>query len=220
MKKNYEARHIFLGIACSIFILNLTGCSSVDSGKEELNPNESTKITIETDDVVYEHSGFYQVDSMEELMGSEYIVKGKVLDILGPFETTDLVSPLSEKYDDYFKFHTDIIIEVDEYLGNELPFKEIVVRREGGKIDDKVHLTEFENVSIGDEVIIFNLDHDPERHTQIPEGYETNQYFVLLMNTTLKKDTNNRFVRLDGAVKFDGKEKFTLDEIKNMKSKK
>ena len=157
---------------------------------------------------------------MDELMGREYIVKGKVLDILGPFETTDLVSPLSEKYDDYYKLHTDIIIGVDEYLGNELPFKEIVVRREGGKIDDKVHLTEFENVSIGDEVIIFNLDYSPERYTQIPEGYATKQYFALLMNTTLKKDTNNRFVRLDGAVKFDGKEKFTLDEIKNMKSKK
>ena len=118
-------------------------------------------------------------------MGSEYIVKGKVIDILGPFETTDLVSPLSEKYDVYYKFHTDIIIEVDEYLGNELPFKEIVVRREGGKIDDKVHLTEFEDMSIGEEVIIFNLAHDPGRLTQIPEGYETNQYFALLMNIKL-----------------------------------
>src|SRR5690625_3888953 len=207
-------------IFCGVFIA-LVACQSKESLNDQNLDNLalSTEVSTTSDDLVYEHDGYYEVNTIDELMESQYIVKGKVVDILGPYETEDLINEDFLKYDDYFKFHTDIVIEVDDYLGEALPFEEIVVRREGGKIDDRVHITKFENFAVGEEVIIFNLENDPERYTQISEGYKPEQYFSLLMNTTFKKDNNNEFVRLDGIFEFDRNEKVTLDMFEEKLSK-
>src|SRR5690554_5776271 len=120
----------------SLIFTTLVACQSEESANDQNLDNLalSTEVSTTSDDLVYEHDGYYEVNTIDQLMASQYIVKGKVVDILGPYETEDLINEDFLKYDDYFKFHTDIVIEVDDYLGEALPFEEIVVRREGGKI--------------------------------------------------------------------------------------
>lgn len=115
-------------------------------------------------------------DLSQQVKESTIIVKGKVKKILGTVVTEDLVVPL--KVEQAIRVHTDVLFEVDEYLGpNSLPFKNLVLRRMGGKIEGFTHIVKQENLTVGEELIIFRLSR-PDYVTQIPEGYSLEQYFV------------------------------------------
>jgi hypothetical protein len=129
----------------------------------------------------------YSVErSVEQLVkDSTIIVKGKVVKFLGVSETNDLVdSAILEAGKDGYRFiHTDVLFRVDEYLGpSKLPHEELVIRHNGGRIGDSVHVYEAEPLMIGEEIILFLLA-QPEQMTQIPEGYSKDQYFLFSPNS-------------------------------------
>ncbi|MDQ0350319.1 hypothetical protein J2R98_000122 [Alkalibacillus filiformis] len=146
----------FIVVVCWLFLITLAACTTEDTNIDIDQSAENTLIEVADNNLIHEDDGYYEVNTLEELLDSELIVKGEVVEIEGPFETEDLINELFQDYNDYFKFHIDLIIEVDEYYGNTLPYDEIVVRREGGKIDDRAHITPFEHFAIGEKVLIFN----------------------------------------------------------------
>ena len=111
-------------------------------------------------------------DLLQQARESTIIVKGQVVKILDTLETKDLELPQGRR------LHTDVLFRVDQYLGPySLPYEYLVLRRMGGKIEGFTHVVNQENLTVGEELIIFRLSR-PEYISQVPDGYSLDQYFV------------------------------------------
>lgn len=111
-------------------------------------------------------------DLRQQAKESTIIVKGRVVNILGTVRTEDMAIPQN------MRVHTDVVFQVDQYLGPvSLPFTTLILRRPGGKIDGFTHIVHQENLTVGEELVIFRLTR-PDFINQIPAGYCLEQYFL------------------------------------------
>ncbi|MDN4606176.1 hypothetical protein [Sporosarcina highlanderae] len=129
--------------------------------------------------IVHFYSDEMTID--DQVKNSSIIVLGEVKEILPSVETNDIVDPIDAaelREKGYNIVHTDIVIKVEKYLGEEkLDFDEIVVRRDGGRINGFVRIVKQEHFNLGEKVLLLRL-FQPEQMTQVPEGYQKEQYFM------------------------------------------
>ncbi len=149
----------------------------------------------ESDGIVLHATSLYEVrDLKQQAKESTIIVRGRVSAILGTVETKDFGAPIPPVQEQGGKkLHTDVLVEVIDYLGpNTLDFDELVIRHIGGKIDGFTHIYEQEHLTVGDEVIIFRLSQH-ELMTDVPEGYSQEQYFLFHPASTYYKTAENMY---------------------------
>lgn len=159
-------------------------------GEESLIENDNTTFVTQSTDGIMLVSNFIikDRDLNQQAKESTIIVRGRVTKMLGTVVTEDLVTPIMAEQG--LHVHTDVLFQVDEYLGpNSLPFEYLVLRRMGGKIEGFTHVVEQENLTVGEEMIIFRLSR-PDLMTQIPEGYSLEQYYLF--------NPASKFVNIDG----------------------
>lgn len=158
--------------------------------------DDTTYVEITSSDLYTRQSFLVENMSVQEQVGqSDVLFVGKVVDILPTVETNDLIdSGILEAREKGYKYvHTDVIIEVLEYIGEKkLDFNEVVVRRQGGRIGNSVHSTDMENLSVGEEIILTRLE-KPENVTQVPNGFEPDQYFLFSPNSKFVSKGKGRF---------------------------
>ncbi len=167
--------------------------------------NNTTFIANPTEGLALVSSYFHKDrDLKQQAKESTIIVKGRVTEILGTVETKDFGAPIPEvQKQGGKKLHTDVLFRVDEYLGpNSLPFDELVIRHIGGKIEGFTHICEQEHLTIGEEVIIFRLSQH-ELLTQIPEGYNLEQYYLFNPASTFFNKGENRYRNCFNNESFD-----------------
>ncbi len=200
-------------LAAFIVSTSVFGHNSNESDHSNLNegPNTTYVEKHKGDKAIYQHGLDKNRELKDQIKESSVIVKGEVVKILGVVETKDLLDAgQQEMVNDGVKFiHTNVVIKVDQYLGKtKLPFDEIVVRHPGGRIDEYVNITSHEELTVGEKVILFRLD-QPENMTQVPEGYEKEQYFLFNMHSKYVSNDNKIFTS-----GFKKNEYFDADEIK------
>lgn len=102
--------------------------------------------------------------------GSDMIVTGKVKEILpSKWNTIDGEKPskVNTHSDQVCIIYTDIIVDVDRYLKNTLPSKEVIVRTYGGKVgNDKMKLDIEARFKPGEKVLLY-LEKDTSPMTNI-----------------------------------------------------
>lgn len=141
----------------------------------------------------------------EQIQESGIIVRGRVVKILGTVETAD-ARPGGPRL-----LHNNVVIEVEEYLGeNKLSYSQIVVRLRGGQSGFYHHtVTPQEHFTVGEEVILLRL-HQPSGLVQVPQGYVLEQYFVFISGSKL----------LSGPTGYTGErypgQTFTLADIRRL----
>src|SRR5699024_4043480 len=147
---------LIAGTMILLFTFYFTGFGSAHKEVETLN---STFIQVEEGDLYARQSPLLEDMTLDKrIEQSEVIVSGTVAEILPATETMDLVIPLMEDFrkKGYNFLHTDIVIKVDEFIGNSsYEYDEIVVRRNGGRLDNFVHIYDMENYEVGEKVLIF-----------------------------------------------------------------
>lgn len=165
-------------VACLVLLFIITAYSLPGLGLLQKSLQEGSHTTY----VEPEGSGLSssalakERDIEEQIQESQIIVRGKVVDILDTAETQDLRVPICPGQ--MGPLHTNILIEVDEYLGAQLSFDHIVIRHVGGKVDGFCHLVAGqEHFTVGEDVLVFRLDR-PDAMNQVPQGYSLEQYFL------------------------------------------
>lgn len=193
MKKKIIIYLLGAAICISLFWSTSYLFASSTSLKES---DDTTYVEITSSDLYTRQSFLVENMSVQEQVGqSDVLFVGKVVDILPTVETNDLIdSGILEAREKGYKYvHTDVIIEVLEYIGEKkLDFNEVVVRRQGGRIGNSVHSTDMENLSVGEEIILTRLE-KPENVTQVPNGFEPDQYFLLSPNSKFVSKGKGRF---------------------------
>lgn len=176
--------------------------------EESLTENEnSTFVSPSEDPTLVSKYLIEERDLRQQVEESSIIVKGKVVKILGTTETKDMEIPQG------MRVHTDVLFKVDQYLGpNSLPYENLVLRRMGGKIEGFTHIVNQENLTVGEELIIFRLTR-PEFISQLPDGYCLEQYYLF--------NPASKFIKTsEGLYRASYMDKsYSLDEITKASSK-
>jgi hypothetical protein len=180
MKKKRLISFVFISTLCLLF--GIIGCSNNNTNTWTINTNADTYITSTPGDVYFtDESGqyitvnisFMRFDLNEFVEVSDVILEGQVIDIL-PSQIG--FSPVY--YSDHPIIYTDIIIKVDKYLYGYFQPEKIAVRITGGRIENKIFITEYEaDFSKGENVLLFLFRESNYEMTPVPEGIEPQAYY-------------------------------------------
>ncbi|MFC5605061.1 hypothetical protein [Sporosarcina koreensis] len=98
-------------------------------------------------------------------------------------------------------------------MKTSLIFEEIVVRRDGGRLDNFVKIVKQEHFTVGEKVMLFQL-YQPEQMTQVPDGFEIEQYYMFASGSKFVRKKNGIYYSEDNR---RVSEKEVYDIIKNSK---
>ncbi|MBB4826768.1 hypothetical protein HNO89_004050 [Sporosarcina luteola] len=178
---------IIICFLCLLIAISVSGLI-VAMNKERLREGDQTTfVEVNTNDLFTKQTFYTEDLDVNKQIGlsNTIILKGKVAAILESVETNDLVDSgiVDARSHGYNYLHTDVVIQVDEYLGeNKLDYDMIVVRHIGGRIGNFVHVSEMESLTVNEEVLLFRLE-QPAEMTQVPEGFTKEQYFLFTPNS-------------------------------------